>query len=139
MCNLYSVTTNQAAICGAMRRSASVVAPWDCPISVEYLRLGLDIGSDPRTLHLTVYQERNKYDGSESATAGKDKVAFVRRVVVALPGHFFTFSPSSTSRRMASGRPGQVVLLPAPVVKLFGHLRLNANQNGGPATVRRAH
>src|SRR3954447_19888810 len=45
-----------------------------CPISVEYLRHGLDIGSDPRTLHLAVDQERNKYDDSESATAGKDKV-----------------------------------------------------------------
>jgi hypothetical protein len=99
------------------------------PISVEYLRFGLDIGSDPRTLHLAVDQECDKYDGSEGATAGKYKVAFVRRVVVALPGHFFTFSPSSTSRHMASERFGQVVLLPAPIVKLFGHLGPNANQN----------
>jgi hypothetical protein len=65
------------------------------PISLEYPGLGLDIGSDPRTLHLAVYQECNKYNGSESAAACKDKVTFVRRVVaVALPGHFFPFSTS---------------------------------------------
>jgi hypothetical protein len=43
------------------------------PISVEYLRLRLDIGSDPRTLHLAVDQESNKYDGSESVTPAKIK------------------------------------------------------------------
>src|SRR3954466_13564716 len=36
------------------------------PISLEYPGPGLDIGSDPRTLHLAVYQECNKYNGSES-------------------------------------------------------------------------
>ena len=63
------------SVCGALR--AAPRRSTGLPISVEYLRPGLDIGSDPRTLHLAVYQESNKYDGSESATPGKDKVAFV--------------------------------------------------------------
>jgi hypothetical protein len=82
-------------------------APGAGPISVEYLRPGLDIGSDPRTLHLAVDQESNKYDGSESATAGKYKVAFVRRVVVALPGHFL--SPSARARPAGGWLRGALV------------------------------
>src|SRR5947209_995946 len=95
-----------------------LLRPTGLPVSVDYFRLGLDIGSDPRTLHLAVDQECNKYDGSESATDGKDKVAFVRRVVVALPGHS---SPLARARpaggwlrstqvgRPASGASRQVV------------------------------
>jgi hypothetical protein len=64
-------------------------------ISIEYRGLTLDVGSDPRTLHLAVYHKPNKYDGSKSAPTGKDKVALVRRVVVTPLGHFFAFSPSA--------------------------------------------
>src|SRR4051812_15346389 len=88
--------------CGAMRAAPRrLLRPRGLPISVQYLRLRLDIGSDPRTLHLAVYQECNKDDGSESATAGRDKTP----AVAARSGQTRTSDVGDAPVSTTNGRP----------------------------------